>query len=226
VFIVESRFRVANAMEDAVRAAFIARPRFVDNVAGFLGMEVCTREGDPAEFHLVTRWTDRASYETWHRGDLHRASHAFIPRGLKLDAAYTQVTMMRGLDAPPVTPADELRAALDDSASRIAAWMAEASSTYAMFIDAGGAVVLNAALARRLGRDASSRLNATAVVAANDAAALADRIGTARTETRAIRPPRPPPRRRSPRTALPGAPRCFRRDSDTPDLRGRSPRGA
>jgi hypothetical protein len=40
--------------------------------------------------------------------------------------------------------------------------------------------VLNAALARRLGRDASSRLNATAVVAANDAAALADRIARQR----------------------------------------------
>ena len=40
MIMVESRFRVANGMEDAVRNAFLSRPGFVDGVIGFLGIDV------------------------------------------------------------------------------------------------------------------------------------------------------------------------------------------
>ncbi len=76
-----SRFRVTNGLQDAVRAAFLNRPRLVDQVAGFLGMEVFTDGTDSTAFHLITRWTDAASYRTWHASDAHRLSHQGIPAG-------------------------------------------------------------------------------------------------------------------------------------------------
>ena len=55
---VVSRFRVKNSMEDAVRHGFLNRSHLVDNVRGFLGMEVFTELDDVTAFYLVTRWTD------------------------------------------------------------------------------------------------------------------------------------------------------------------------
>ena len=47
MIMVESRFRVANGMEDAVRNAFLSRPGFVDGVIGFLGMDHLRDGGAP-----------------------------------------------------------------------------------------------------------------------------------------------------------------------------------
>ena len=80
-----SRFRVANGMEAEVRRAFRRRPRRVDRVVGFQGMEVFTSADDPAVFHLVTRWVDEECFRAWHNSDEHNASHELIPNGLKLD---------------------------------------------------------------------------------------------------------------------------------------------
>lgn len=92
-----SRFRVANGMEAEVTHAFRHRPRLVDAIVGFLGMEVYTDRDDGSVYHLVTRWTDWSSYHEWHRSDAHHASHMGIPRGLKLDAAFTRVSVMQRL---------------------------------------------------------------------------------------------------------------------------------
>jgi len=86
-----SRFRVANSMEEQVRAAFIDRPGLVDSALGFLGMETFTDKSDPTIFYLVTRWSDQESFHAWHRSKEHHESHRFIPKGLKLDSSYTQV---------------------------------------------------------------------------------------------------------------------------------------
>ena len=90
-YVVISRFRVANAMEREVAEAFRARPHLVDDAPGFVRMEVLSPENDPAEFWLVTHWTDEASYRAWHRSHEYRDSHAGIPKGLKLDAKWTEV---------------------------------------------------------------------------------------------------------------------------------------
>jgi heme-degrading monooxygenase HmoA len=90
-FVAISTFKVANGMEDEVRRAFVERPHLVDTVPGFIRMDVLNPSGDPAEFWLLTYWTDEASFSAWHGSDEHRESHAGIPRGLKLDAAFTQV---------------------------------------------------------------------------------------------------------------------------------------
>ena len=90
-FVVISRFKVANGTSQEVRDAFLARPHLVDDVPGFRGMEVLSPTKDPDEFWLLTRWTDDASYRTWHQGHAYRESHKGIPRGLKLDAERTTI---------------------------------------------------------------------------------------------------------------------------------------
>jgi heme-degrading monooxygenase HmoA len=87
-------------MEAAVRQAFLDRPRLVDGAPGFLGMEVFLDHQDGSVFHVLTRWIDEASFQSWHSGPLHNASHRGIPKGLKLDASHTMVRMFDRLPDP------------------------------------------------------------------------------------------------------------------------------
>ena len=88
-----SRFTIANDMADEVRAAFRHRLHLVDHAPGFLGMEVMSPVGTPAEVWLVTRWSDEPSYRTWHRGHDFRESHKGIPKGLKLVPGSSEVRL-------------------------------------------------------------------------------------------------------------------------------------
>ena len=106
--IVISRFRVANGMEAAVERAFRERPRAVEQIPGFLWLEVCVDAADPTLFHLVTRWTDLEAFECWHGSPAHRESHDLIPDGLKLDATWTRLDRLVRIDGatgPPLTEA-------------------------------------------------------------------------------------------------------------------------
>ncbi len=94
-----SRFRVANATENEVAAAFQNRPRLVDAWPGFLGLETFTETTDPTVFYLVTRWTDSATFRAWHASPAHRASHAWMPAGLKLDPTYTKLVELERLSS-------------------------------------------------------------------------------------------------------------------------------
>lgn len=93
-----SRFRVVNGMEGEVLNAFLHRPRLVDKVPGFLGMETFV-EG-PAEFYLVTRWSDEESFLAWHKSPHHHQSHQGIPKGLKLDPSFTKMVVLHRLPRP------------------------------------------------------------------------------------------------------------------------------
>lgn len=92
-FVALSRFEIRNGMDAEVRAAFVARPHLVDSEAGFLGMQVMSPVANAAEIWLVTRWKDEASYHVWHKGHTYHASHAGIPKGLKLVAGSAQITL-------------------------------------------------------------------------------------------------------------------------------------
>ena len=167
MILVESRFRVANDMHDSVRTAFLQRPGLVDDVSGFLGMDVYQASGDASVFHLVTRWTDRGAYDAWHRSDAHHESHAFIPRGLKLDAAFTKLTVMERIESP------SMASMLSDSAPVLGAWLVAASTTYAMTLDeAAQSCIVNAALAERLGIPETAEPVSIASLLANDEAAM------------------------------------------------------
>jgi heme-degrading monooxygenase HmoA len=95
VILAVSQFRVANGLEAAVVQAFQARPKRVDSAPGFLGLEVFVDDADPTIFSLVTRWTDIESFRAWHSSEEHALSHIGIPKGLRLDAAYTKLTFLR-----------------------------------------------------------------------------------------------------------------------------------
>ena len=90
-----SRFRVRNGMEADVAEAFRARPHLVDDAPGFVRMDVLSPAEDRSEFWLVTYWTDEESFRAWHHGHTFRESHAAIPKGLKLDAAATELRAFR-----------------------------------------------------------------------------------------------------------------------------------
>jgi heme-degrading monooxygenase HmoA len=88
-----SRFRVKNGMEDAVREAFVHRPRRVEQVGGFCGLDVYTDTRDPSAFMLLTRWLDEESFRAWHSSPEHHASHALMPPGMKLDPRGTELVV-------------------------------------------------------------------------------------------------------------------------------------
>ena len=95
MIVVLSRFRIANSLEAEVTQAFRHRPHLVDEAPGFLGLETFVEEQDECMFHLLTRWTDFESYRRWHTSASHRDSHKHMPKGLKLDAAFTQVLYLK-----------------------------------------------------------------------------------------------------------------------------------
>lgn len=93
-FAVRSRFVIANGMVDEVRAAFRSRPHLVDAAPGFVNMAVLSPSDRPEEIWLMTYWTDRQSYVDWHASHLYHASHAGIPKGLKLIGAETEIRQL------------------------------------------------------------------------------------------------------------------------------------
>jgi heme-degrading monooxygenase HmoA len=93
VILAVSRFRVQSSTEEEVRAAFLRRPREIDAVPGFLGMEPFIDSQDRSLFHLVTRWTDRDSFQNWHSKPNDKA-HALIPEDLEPHASATELTLL------------------------------------------------------------------------------------------------------------------------------------
>ena len=176
MIMVESRFRVANDRVAEVRAAFLQRPHLVDDVIGFLGMDVYIAASDSATFHLLTRWTDREAYERWHRSDAHRASHAFIPRGLKLDATLTRVTVLDRIDSP------SMALSIADSAAALGPWLADAATTYVVVLAGDGRCgTLNDALADRLCmRPTSGPVTLAPLLANDEGDGIAERIARLR----------------------------------------------
>ena len=154
MIVVVSRFRVANGQEAEVRRAFSERPRRVDRVPGFLGIEVFTSADDPATFHLVTRWVDEACYRSWHSSPEHKASHQLIPEGLKLEGEHTEVRVLERIEDEPGEKAAYERIAADE-APLLAALLARGQNLHlarAARTD-GTLLEVNRAFARSLGAE-------------------------------------------------------------------------
>ncbi|MEO8255874.1 MAG: ATP-binding protein [Acidobacteriota bacterium] len=146
-----SRFRVANGMEAEVRDAFVHRPHIVDGVPGFLGMETFTGREDPTVFYLVTRWSDSSSFQRWHHSPAHHQSHRFMPKGLKLDPAYTQLLELDRIDAPAAPKGMECLTA--DSAPLLAKFLRDSGTVHLIAAAPDGTILTsNAAFATGVGR--------------------------------------------------------------------------
>jgi signal transduction histidine kinase/heme-degrading monooxygenase HmoA len=148
VILAMSRFKVANGMEDAVADAFANRPGLVDGWLGFLGMETFTDTADPSVFHLATRWTDRAAFQAWHHSAVHRASHHGMPKGLRLNPAYTELVELERL---PRAGTLDTALVLDTSAA-LATYLTRTRVVHLVRCDVRGDIqFVNAAMADRLG---------------------------------------------------------------------------
>lgn len=84
MFIALSTFTIANEMAEAVKEAFLNRPKLVNDASGFIKMEVISPTDNPQEIWLITHWTDEESYKVWHHSHMYHGSHSGIPKGLKL----------------------------------------------------------------------------------------------------------------------------------------------
>ena len=92
MFVVLSKFVVANDLQEEVKKAFRERPHAVDDVRGFVKLDVLSPEANPKEIWLMTYWKDRYSFESWHKSHLYREAHAGIPKGLKLERKSATIT--------------------------------------------------------------------------------------------------------------------------------------
>lgn len=133
-----SRFRVRNGLEEKVREAFLNRPRLVENASGFCGLEVLTDSVDPSVFLLLTRWTDEQSFRTWHHSEAHHESHSFMPRGLKLDAAFTSLTVGTAIEDP--AGSRNLSDVLEGRTAAISRWLMESDSVSALLLASDGTI--------------------------------------------------------------------------------------
>lgn len=125
-------------MEEEVRQAFLNRPRLVEKAPGFCGLDVLTDDTDPSVFLLLTRWRDEESFRAWHRSESHHASHVFIPKGLKLDAAFTLLTM--GHSIQPPAPAQTLRDAIANHSDALSEWLTDSEKIFALLLSSDGTI--------------------------------------------------------------------------------------
>jgi diguanylate cyclase (GGDEF)-like protein len=143
-----SRFRVRNGFEDQVRAAFLARPRLVENEKGFCGLEVLTDAADASVFLLITRWTTEAAFRAWHASEAHHHSHEFIPRGLKLDASFTQIVVGNRVEDPQ--GAINLSDAIEGQTAGLSRWLLNSDTVFALLLGADGTIRFRNRAANRI----------------------------------------------------------------------------
>ncbi len=133
-----SRFRVRNGLEEQVRRAFLDRPRLVEKAPGFCDLSVATDASDPSVFLLLTRWTDAESFRAWHRSEAHHQSHHMVPEGLKLDPAFTSLTIGNNIEDP--SGPQSLNQALENQTAALSSWLMESDAVFALLLAPDGAI--------------------------------------------------------------------------------------
>lgn len=181
MILVLSRFKVANDSAPAVREAFLHRPRLVDRVPGFLGIETFTDRADPSTFYLLTRWTDEPSFRAWHNSEAHHRSHRSIPKGVRLDPKFTEIIALERIQ--DATTDREFGLAAADAATALGAMLAESQSLHLLISSRDGRVLrTNPTFARLRGRTCEALVGTSVYdwLLPADAASLRDRIAAGR----------------------------------------------
>jgi heme-degrading monooxygenase HmoA len=70
-----SRLRVEEHGAPRLTAAFRARAHLVDDVDGFIDLQVWQSDRDRGELVMVSRWRDRASFTAYMKSEAHAISH-------------------------------------------------------------------------------------------------------------------------------------------------------
>ena len=125
-------------MEEDVRKAFLNRPRLVETASGFYGLDVLTDATDPSQFLLLTRWRDEESFRAWHRSESHHASHVFIPKGLKLDPAFTLLTVGNSILSSATS--QTLEDAISSHSDALSEWFRNSDTVFALLLSPDGTI--------------------------------------------------------------------------------------
>ena len=143
-----SRFRVRNGLEQEVRRAFLNRPRLVEKAPGFRGIQVLTDAADPSQFLLVTHWTDEEAFRAWHRSEAHHESHVLIPKGLKLDASFTSLTIGNALKDDSAM--EKLSDAIESEPGKFSQWLMDSDTVFALILTRDGTIRARNRVAERI----------------------------------------------------------------------------
>jgi heme-degrading monooxygenase HmoA len=82
MYVSMSRLRVNERGAPGLIAAFRARAHLVDDVGGFLDLQVWESDRDAGEIVMVSRWRDRASFTAYMKSEAHATSHDRIDSSL------------------------------------------------------------------------------------------------------------------------------------------------
>jgi heme oxygenase (mycobilin-producing) len=83
MYVSVSRLRIEPDLATELKAAFRARAHLVDEVDGFLDLQVWQACADSGEVLMVSRWRDRDAFRAYMRSERHAISHARIPQTIK-----------------------------------------------------------------------------------------------------------------------------------------------
>lgn len=98
VYVSISRLRVDTAASDILVEAFRRRVHLVDDVDGFIDLQVLQSDRDCTEVLMLSRWRDRPAFAAYMRSDAHRVSHRRIDPALKSAIRPERVEHLHVLD--------------------------------------------------------------------------------------------------------------------------------
>ncbi len=78
-----SRLRINEHGAPRLIAAFRARAHLVDDVDGFIDLQVWQSDRDAGELVMVSRWRDRTSFTAYMKSEAHATSHDRIDPSLQ-----------------------------------------------------------------------------------------------------------------------------------------------
>lgn len=78
-----SRLRVSPERAVELVTAFRRRARLVEEADGFLDLQVWQSDRDAGEMIMVSRWRDRACFQSYMRSEAHAISHGRIAPDLQ-----------------------------------------------------------------------------------------------------------------------------------------------
>ena len=98
MYVSVSRLRVAEGAAADLILAFRSRAHLVDEVDGFLDLQVWQSADERTEVVMVSRWRDRAAFRDYMRSDRHRISHARIPAHVQAAIRLERLEHMTGYE--------------------------------------------------------------------------------------------------------------------------------
>jgi heme-degrading monooxygenase HmoA len=98
MYISVSRLRIEPMLVDELISAFRSRSHLVDEVDGFIDLQVWNASSGDGEVLMVSRWRDRDSFRAYMKSDRHAISHARISPRLKASIRLEKLEHLTGYE--------------------------------------------------------------------------------------------------------------------------------